>query len=339
MSQTLQRSSTAGVSTSLGLSPEINFSQPANATTFVPFVSHDFAVSNTLLLNTAVRHSVGSPRPGMSSVKVKATVETLVDCDTAGQIIKTAFCTDTVSATGANFAHTFSLGGSGTNALNSYTWQADDGQNSLQSFVGCKTSDFSASVKAGGFLTLKLGIMGATSVVTSASSSPTYSTNNFFEFGHLAAGTALINGVPLDVTDFTIDTKLNLKEHWGASGGRVIIGLNETVRDVSGTFTLEYDNVSGVAINELLWGDPSGPAQGQLPNVPVVFTFTQPGSGGSITFSLGQITIQDVAMSRKRNDIIVQSVKWLANETNPGGVGQADDLKVILVNSNPTPYV
>ena len=218
---------------------------------------------------------------------------------------------------------------------------ADDGQGSLQAFVGCKVNQLDISCKFGDFLKVKADILGQTAVVSSASLSPTFSNRDFFEFAHmgsLAGGASTLNGVSIDVTDFQIALKNNLKAHNGSTGGRFVVGMNETTRDVSGQFTVEYDSQLADSINLLLWGSATGPSAGKLSRVPVLFTFTQTASAGltpSISFSLGQITVQDISMTRKRNDVLVQQVKFMVSEST---VGAADDLKIVLTNTASSAY-
>jgi len=341
MATTTQRTSTAGVKTALGIATEATYGVPVASTSYIPFTSHDLAVSNKLLVNTAVRKSPGNPAPGIGTVEVKGTIETLADQDTIGPLLVAGMGTDTVSASGTLFAHKFSL----TNPLNSYSFAADDGQGSLQTFVGCKVNQLDLSCKAGDFLTVKAEVLGQTAVVTSASLSPTFSTNPFFEFAHLgtvAGGSSTINALPFDVADFSISLKQNQKQHWGSTGGRFVVGISATTVNVDGSFTLEYDNTFGGQVNQYLWGTTTGPSAGSLQRLPVIFTFSEMASGGgqssALQISLGQITIQDVTYSRKRNDILTMSVKFMASETNPGGIGMADDLKIVLINSASSAY-
>lgn len=337
MATTTQRTSFAGVSTALGIATESTYGSAVASTVYIPFTDHNLAVSNKLINNQAVRKSIGMPAPGIGSVKVSGDLTTSVDIDTIGPIFAASMGLDTVSGSTGNYTHTFSL----VNPLNSHTITADDGQGSIQQFVGCKVNQLDVSCKAGDFLTVKAAIQGQTAVVSEASLSPTYSTRNFFEFAHLNeanGGVSTINGISVDVTDFQISLKNNLKEHYGSTGGRFIVGLNETTREVSGSFTIEYDNSIGNTLNTLLWGASTGPVAGTLSRVPAVFTFSQPASGGltpSVSFIVGSLTVQDVAMDRKRNDIITQNVKFMASESTTGA---ADDLKITLNNTAENPY-
>jgi len=337
MSTTTQRTSTAGVLTALGIATETTYGSAAASTIYIPFNDHNLAVTNKLITNQAVRKSIGMPAPGIGSVEVSGDITTNVDVDTIGPILAASMGLDTVSGSTGDYTHTFTM----VNPLNSHTITADDGQGTIQQFVGCKVNQLDVSCKTGDYLTVKAAIMGQTAVVSSASLSPTYSTRNFFEFAHLNnvnGGVSTVNGITADFTDFQITLKNNLKEHYGSTGGRFIIGLNETTRQVSGSFTVEYDNSIANTLNTLLWGASTGPVAGVLSRVPLVFTFSQPASGGltpSIAFTVTNITVQDVAMDRKRNDIITQSVKFMASESYAGA---ADDLKIVMTNTAQNPY-
>lgn len=333
---TTQRSSTAGVKTALGMSVEAAYGTALAPSVYIPFEDHNIEPSNKLIINSAVRKSVGQPQPGLGSVEVKGQITTFADADVIGNLLVAGMGKDTVTGAAGNYLHTLSL----SNPLNSYCFAADDGQGSLQSFVGCKVNQLDISCKSGDFLKIKADILGQTSVVSTASLSPTFSNRDFFEFAHLgllAGGTSTVNGVNVDVTDFQIQLKNNLKPHMGSTGGRFVVGMNETMRDVSGTFTLEYDSNVGDSMNVLLWGSATGPTASKLTRVPAVFTFAQPASGGltpSISFQLAFITVQDISMTRKRGDILVQSVKFIVSETT----GQADDLKILIANTAATAY-
>ncbi len=345
MSSTTQRNVAPGVLTALGIATETKYGQPVSPTSYIPYLDHNLAASNKIIQNQAVRKSIGSPAPGIGSVDVKGTVNLLADVDSVGPILVAYMGSDSVSAVGGAYKHTFKL----SNPQNSYTLTADDGNGTLQAFSGCKAESLDLSVKAGDFLNVSTIWVGQTVAVSSGTLTPFYSANPAFEFAHLgtyAGGTSTVGvsgGVPyaVDITDFKVTSKSNNKVYFGSTGGRYAIGIDALNRVTSGSFTAELDNTTGSYFNELMWGSPTGPVPGTLSRQAVNFTFTQSASA-ALSVTLGQITVEGVDYSRKRNDLLTATIKWSASESQTvvGGeaTGNADDLVITLTNTNPTFY-
>ena len=333
---TTQILSTAGFNTALGIAKESTYGTAVAPATYVPFEDHNLTVKNKLIQNMAVRKSAGQPKPGIGTVEASGSITTYVDADTIGPILGAALGADAVTGS-SSYTHTMKL----AFPLNSYTFSADDGQGSVSQYVGCKVNQMDISCKPDDFLKIKIDVLGQTDSVLSATSlSPTFSTKDFFEYAHLDSlngglGASTLNGAAVNIVDFSIQLKNNLKAHYASTGGRFVVGMDEMNRDVTGSFTINYDSALADSVNLLLWGAATGPVAGLLSHVPLVFTFTQSVTS-SISITCPQITIEEAVISRKRNDILVQQVKFRANES---AIGAQDDLKIVLINQTAAAFV
>jgi hypothetical protein len=332
---TVQILTTAGYNTALGIAKETTYGTAVAPVVYMPFKTHNMAITNKLINNMAVRKSKGMAAPGIGTVDIAGSIDTYVDADSIGWLLGGSMGTDTVTASGAYYAHTMKLGG----PLNSFTISCDDSQGSVSQYTGCKVNQLDISVKPGDFLDVKFAVMGQTDVVLANSSlSPTFSTKPFFEYAHLgsaAGGSSVLAGVTLNVVDFTISLKNNLKAHNASTGGRFVVGIDEQNASVDGTFTINYDSSLGDFINQQLWGTSTGPAPGLIARVPLTFTFTEAASS-IIQFTCGNITVSEATVTRSKNSVLTQSVKFSASESQTGA---ADDLKIVLINSTSTPFV
>jgi hypothetical protein len=331
MSLTSQSNGIRGADTVLSMGKESSFGTAATPTLYLPFTKHDIMPSNKIIANTTVRGSYSAPKPGIGSVEVKGTVSLDVDAVSIGPVMGAAMGNDTVSGpTAGVYTHTMKMGG----PLNSYSFGAYDNNGSTSTHVGCKIDSLSISCKPDDFLAIDAAIIGQTTVVSATTLSASLSTLDPFEWDHLASlngalGVTTVNGVPVNMNDLSISYKTNLMQHWGSLSGRVISSLDEKNREVTGSFTTDYDSNIGDAMNLLLWGSTTGPSAGAVSRVPLVITFTQSASA-SLSFSLGQVTISDITMSRSQNDIVTQQIKFTASESTP----EANDaLQVILKNT------
>lgn len=321
----------------LGIGKETTFGTAASPTIFLPFADHNIGFANKVQFSQSVRQGAGRPAPTSGTMEVKGTVSTYVDVSSIAPILAYALGKDAVSGTADPYTHTMNLA-TGIPAL---TFSADDGQGIVEQYVGCKIGGIDISCKEGDFLMAKLDVQGQTvAPLTASSLSPTFAVNDFIEFNHLSSansgsGVSTLQGTPYNFTDFNIQVKTNMKYQYGSIAGRVPVSINDLMRQVSGSFTVTYDQSTADAINQLLWGAATGPTNGPVPRASLVFTFSQ-STNRSISFQLGNITLTDAVVNRKANDLLMQQVKFVASESAPG---QGDDIKVIIKNAAATAYL
>lgn len=340
MGLTSQTPGIAGYSACLGVGKEATFGTGVASSIWIPFESHDLASSNKLSANMAVRRSAGSAAP-RGPLEVKGTLKLSdVDVDTIGILLGAAMGKDVVATVSGISTHTFSMAG----PLNTYSFVADNNNGSIRTFVGCKIDSLDMSAKAGDYLNLSLGIIGQTETVTSGSATGvTYSSKNPLHFDDLGSingglGITTIAGTSYNLGDVSISMKNNVNQHYGSLGGRFVTSLDERQREVSGSYSLNYDVNSGEAMNIYLWGSSTGPVAGTQSRVPLVLTFTQ-NISASLSFNCGFITVSDVSMTVSKNDTMTQTIKFMASETQTSGVGNADDLQIVLKNTSSANYV
>jgi hypothetical protein len=338
---TSQKAGFSGTGVNVAIATEAVFATPAAPTTYLDVTTHNLSITNNLLANMVMRKSVGQVPPGIGSVSGKGDITSNVTVDSIGPILVAGMGLDTVTASGGGFIHNFTM----QNPLNSYSIATQDSSTFLGvgTFVGSKCDKLNISCKPDGFLEIKSSWMTQTLTYSASSTlSPVYSTANFFEFAHLGSiygglGSSVLNSVPFDCVDFTLDLANNLHDRKGSTGGRFSIAFGETVRKVTGSFTVEMDSVSLNTYNQLLWGTPNGPSPGLLARVPLAFTFTQSGSAynPSITFKVGALTVSSATITRSKNNVLTQSVQF---EVSESVAGASDDLGIVLTNSSATAY-
>lgn len=332
---TSQKSSFAGTQVSVGIATESVWSQPASSTSFLDVTTHNMSITNNLLTNMVMRKSVGQIKPGIGEVSGKGDITSNVTVDSIPPILVAGMGLDTVSGSGGVYTHTFTM----QNPLNSYSIACSDGFG-VSTYVGSKCDKLSISAKPNSFLEIKSSWLAQTLTFSaSATLSSTYSTADFFEWAHLGSiygglGNSQLNSTAFDCTQFTIDLANNLHDRKGSTGGRFSIAFGETVRKVTGSFDTEMNSVDLNKYNLLLWGTPTGPSPGTLSRVPLAFTFAQSASA-SIAFNVGQITVSDATITRSKNNVLTQSVKF---EVSESVAGAGDDLEIVLVNSSAAAY-
>jgi len=330
----------SGDNTALGVAVETTYGVPVSTpTAYIPFTSHNFALSNSPSKNMSVKKSRGESPVGAGVYKIAGNIDTMLDNSTfSGILIGSTLGTETVSTSGSLNVHTFKFAPAGT-SLPSLTFVADDADSYKQIYSGCKVDSLAITCKPSDFMSVKASIIGQAVSVVSGSLTPTIVNDNFFEFSQIANGTSSVNGTAYEIQDFTINIKNSLKEVYGSLSGRGIYGLQELNADVSGSFSVILDNASLPAFRTMLQGSASAPVQNAVPTVPVLITFTQTVSAGvapSISFSLPNCTLTEGAITRSKNNLLTMSVKFVCQETSPGS---ADDILIQLSNSTSSLYI
>lgn len=348
-----------GAITVAGLAKETTFGTgvaPSGLGAWLDFDTITPTYTNKLVERQGVRKTVGQTFSGPGQFQGKVSFDISPTPQVLGYVLAGALGYDTVTASvSSTYTHTITFQNNATSAynpLNSYTMSLDYGTafegTYTQQLVGCKYDTLDISSKAGGLVSLKASMLYTNVVpVATTTLSPNYDPAPAFEFQHI--GTLSVGGVQIYVTDFSISLKNNLKPYWASGSGRFVRNINETARQVSGSFTLAYENdtLFGQAFggynNVISAGVGNGPQSYLTPGMILAIPLSIPdpsiGTGNSrdftCQFKCPNIQITDVSMSSKKNDVVMYNCKFNAYES---GTGNMDDLFVTVVTGSNTAF-
>jgi hypothetical protein len=332
----------AGLTAAVGIAKEVTYGTAVTPGTYIKVTDiTGFEGKNKLVNSQGIRQSVDNPAPGVGSFEISPSFGFEVDPDNIGLILGLILGKDVLTGSSAPYTHTVQLT-PGSPRLSTSTLTTDLGFGGTTSYaaVGNKIAQLDLTCKSGSFLTAKVQMNGKTVAGNAASiTSPSFSAANPFEFAHLAgASSCLLNGVGINLNDFTLNLKQGLKPHMGSVGGRTASSIDETTFTCEGSFTL---NTTDQSIDSILWGAATAPASGYIAPVPFVINFTHSQiAGGSTPYSLqlalGAIVLTEAPKTVKRGDTITTAVKFIANETVANAL---DSFKAVIVNAASVAYL
>ena len=341
----IQNVAPVGALTCLGIGVEVTSNTAVSPSIYVPFVQAQFDGANALIKRNTARKHKGMAQAGAGTFDVKGSIEIEASPDECGLLLALGLGKDTVTTTGGNSSHLLTM----SSPLSTFTASVDYGRNTVFQYVGNKIDKVDFDIKTDAPLTVKFTSIGVNvSPLTNTSLVPTYSNpvSGGMPFDFTMIHSATLGGVAFYPETITVSFSNSLKSYQAAGSGRFPNSINELNATVTGTFSRAYYDDY---ITSLLWGQNSGPSTSYVGGVPLSFTFTSPSNIGggtapnSLTVNMPNVILESAPTDPKLSDVVMQTVKFSAYGSsasimNPTSV-PSDDIQIILVNGNPTPYV
>ena len=324
-----------GNSSILNIGKETTFATQVAASITLPFMTASPAPSNALISNNTPSGGRSTAQPGAGQFKNALSINSYVKLDSLGHLATGALGLDTVTS-GASGMHIHTITMS---ALPSYTVAIDDGAGYVNYNPGSKFGKISFSASPGQFLMAQVDVTSVTVAKTAGVLTPAYSSAPDMEWANLSAGvggSVSINSVTTAITKFSLSVDNMLQESWDSNGARFVSALTSTGSKITGSVDIEYGSDTGAAeeIETIFYGALGGPVAANIPRVPISIKFAD-GSGSSVAFNLGSVTIDKVSGPREKGKLITRSVSFTASQSTGTA---SDDLVIVLTNSAASAY-